>query len=307
MCCCLTIPGWEKRNTVQGEDKKKSCCLSRQFVSNNTCFWFSCVFFWQEWTQLEGRRWRWRVCQLQCLMNLLLEIVACTRHLYKGTRQISPGPSQWLSLAQKSAGMLLVMTFLSNMVTKVLSLRFLNTSEKTIRRLNLIIRMTYAFHNRNSWREAQRAVWTAGLFVKVLLSCGCCLGGEEVEPPGRWKAPLLSASDSPQSAWGEFGMFKEESRSTLNCLMDVHMQWCSSQVLGARAGCDAHKTSPTKGTAGSQCSCWLSGLSVGALSKVHWKVLVLPVPGLAASNVGFPTVFISIEVSYRVVSCETRL
>lgn len=45
----------------------------------------------------------------------------------------------------------------------------------------------------------------------------------------------------------------------------------------------------------------------GLCQKVHWRVLILPVPGLAASNLGFPTVFISTEVNYRVVSCKTQL
>lgn len=45
----------------------------------------------------------------------------------------------------------------------------------------------------------------------------------------------------------------------------------------------------------------------GLCQKVHWKVLILLVPGLAATNMGSPTVFINVEVNCRVVSCKTRV
>lgn len=41
--------------------------------------------------------------------------------------------------------------------------------------------------------------------------------------------------------------------------------------------------------------------------KIHWKVLVLLIPGLAAFNMGFPTGFMGIEMNYVVICCKTRL
>lgn len=70
------------------------------------------------------------MCQLQCLMNLWLEIAGCTRHLSKGRHQISLQDGVNDSALHKSAGILLVVTFFCNSVAKVVNLGFLNTSKK---------------------------------------------------------------------------------------------------------------------------------------------------------------------------------
>lgn len=100
---------------------------------------------------------------------------------------------------------------------------FLTLPKKTMSRLNLIIKMTCASRNRNSWKERK-------LTESCLNSWPVCEGAGklwllpwwgDLKPSGRWKALLLSVSDSPQSVAGDFGMFKEESRNTLSFLMDV--------------------------------------------------------------------------------------
>lgn len=137
-----------------------------------------------------------------------------------------------------------------------------------------------------------------------------------VEPSGRCKVPLLSVScsgvnDSPLSAGEDFGIVKEGSRSSLSFLTDVYALRCGSQVVGSSTW--LLQDFPRRHTAYSLS--WASLLlldfqmsSTGVVQqKVHWKVLVLLIPGLAVFNMGFPTGFMGIEMNYVVICCKTRL
>lgn len=141
------------------------------------------------------------MCQLQCLMSLLLETVGCTRHLFKGRHQISLQDKPMTQLCQKSASVLLVVTFVCNLMAQVLNLRFLNTSEKTVSRLNLIIKMTYASLNRAAERK---------LTESCLNSWPVCGGAGqlwvlpwqgEVEPSGSEKLPSSQSVTALSQLW----------------------------------------------------------------------------------------------------------
>lgn len=80
-------------------------------------------------------------------------------------------------------------------------------------------------------------------------------------------------------------MFKEESRSTLNCLMDVHVL-CDAVPKCLEQEQDVMPAGllPLRALLGVTALAGFLGCLWGLCQKVHWKVLILLAPGLAATK-----------------------